>query len=102
MRDENVLLHETNKGGYALRIVARFQEPYPVSYTIRLATPEGQEIDYISTLEGFKSIGELLVALHYFAQTKLYPRDTARLKEVLTAENIKNFAEVLRSARFST
>jgi hypothetical protein len=55
----------------------------------------------MSTLEGFKNIGELLTALHYFAQTKLYPTDPHKLKEVLTAEKIKSFAEVLKLAKFS-
>ena len=41
------------------------------------------------------------MALHYFAETKLYPKDTEQLKDVLTAENIKNFAKVLKSAKFS-
>jgi len=98
---ENVLLQDTNKGGYRLSIIARFEEPFPVQYVIRVSTPEGIEVDYMSTLEGFKNIGELLTALHYFAKTKLYPHDPIRLREVLTAENIKNFAEVLKSAKFS-
>ena len=98
---ENVLLQETNKGGYRLSIIARFEEPFPVQYVIRVSSPEGIEVDYMSTLEGFKNIGELLTALHYFAKTKLYPQDPIRLREVLTAENIKNFAEVLKAAKFS-
>ena len=99
--NENVLLKETNKGGYTLSIIARFEEPFPVQYIIRLSTPDGNEVDFMSTLEGFRNIGELLSALHYFAKAKIYPKDTARLKEVLTAENIKNFAEVLKAAKFS-
>jgi len=99
-RNENVLLKETNKGSYSLAIVARFEEPFPVQYLIRVSTPEGDKVDFLSTLEGFKNIGELLTALHYFAKTKLYPKDRNRLKEVLTAENIKNFAEVLKAAKF--
>jgi len=98
---ENILLEDTNKGGYRLAIVARFEEPFPVQYVIRLSTPKGIEVEYMSTLEGFKNFGELLTALHYFAKTKLYPQDLQKLREVLTAENIKNFAEVLKSARFS-
>ncbi len=98
---ENILLQETNKGGYKLAIIARFEDPYPVQYIIRLSKPDGTEVDYMSTLEGFKNIGELLTALHYFAETKLYPKNTERLREVLTAENIKNFAEVLKAAKFS-
>jgi len=98
---ENVLLQDTNKGGYRLSIIARFEEPFPVQYVIRVSSPEGIKVDYMSTLEGFKNIGELLTALHYFAKTKLYPQDPIRLREVLTAENIKNFAEVLKAAKFS-
>lgn len=98
---ENVLLEEVNDGGFRLAIVARFEDPYPVQYKIRVSKPRGVSIDYMSTLEGFKKFGELLTALHYFAQTKLYPQDPEKLREVLTAENIKNFAEVLKSARFS-
>ena len=99
--NENILLQETNKGGYTLAIVARFEDPFPVQYIIRMSSPEETEVDYMSTLEGFKNIGELLTALHYFAQTKLYPKNTDKLREVLTAENIKNFAEVLKAAKFS-
>lgn len=97
---ENVLLHEKNNGGYGLAIVARFEEPFPVSYIIRVTTPEGVQADFVSTLDGFKNIGELLIALHYFAGTKLYPRNTERLREVLTADQIKNFAELLKSGKF--
>ena len=93
---ENVLLQETNKGGYKLEILAKFEEPYPVSYIIRVSTPQGVKADYISTLNGFKNFGELLMSLHYFAETKLYPKNTEQLKDVLTAETIKNFAKVLK------
>lgn len=99
--NENILLQETNKGGYRLEVIAKFEDPYPVAYIIRVSTPEGTKIDYISTIEGFKNIGALITALHYFAQTKLYPKNTTELRKVLTAETIKNFAEVLKAARFS-
>jgi len=99
MDNENILLEETNKGGYKLAIVARFEDP--IQYIIRVSTRQGDSIDYMSTLEGFKNIGELLTALHYFAKAKIYPKDTAKLREILTAENIKNFAEVLKTAKFS-
>jgi hypothetical protein len=100
MSCENVLVHEGNKGGFSLEIIAHFEKSCPVKYIIRITTPEDVQADFISTLDGFKNIGELLTALHYFAQTKLYPKDTEKLKEVLTADNIKNFAEVLKSAKF--
>lgn len=96
---ENVLLEEVNDGGFRLAIVARFEEPYPVQYRIRVSKPEGVSVDYMSTLEGFKKFGELLTALHYFAQTKLYPKDPKKLREVLTAEKIESFAEVLKAAK---
>ena len=99
--NENILLQETNKGGYRLEVIAKFEDPYPVAYIIRLSTPKGKKVDYISTIEGFKNIGDLLTALHYFAKTKLYPKDVSKLREVLTTENIKNFAEVLKAAKFS-
>ena len=82
-------------------IIAKFEAPFPVQYIIRVSTPEGTEVNYMSTLDGFKNIGELLTALHYFARTKLYPTDTVRLREVLTAEKIKSFSEVLKAAKFS-
>jgi hypothetical protein len=103
-RNENVLLEDTNKGGWTLAIIARFEDPYPVQYVIRLSPPKRRKeepVEYMSTLEGFKNIGELLTALHYFARTKLYPTDPHKLKEVLTAEKIKSFAEVLKLAKFS-
>ena len=98
--NENVLLHETNQGSFTLEVIARFSDRYPVQYLIRVSKPEGTHIDYVSTLEGFKNIGELLTALHYFAKKKLYPKNAVKLREVLTAENIKKFAEMLKAGEF--
>jgi len=98
---ENVLLREKNDGGYSLSIIAKFQEPFPVSYIIRVTPPHGAQVDFISTLEGFKNIGELLMALYHFAGTKLYPTNAEKLKEVLTADFIKRFAELRKSGKFS-
>lgn len=98
---ENVILSEKNSGGYSLEIVAEFVDRFPVRYIIRVTTPKGVKADYVSTLEGFRNIGELLVALHFFAEKKLYSKNIEKLKEVLTAENIKNFAELLQSGKFS-
>ena len=104
--NENIVLQETNGGGYTLSIVANFEEGYPVQYIIRVSKPEwkpkGREVDYISSLEGFKNIGELLIALHHFAQKKLYAKDPDKLKKVLTAEKIKDFAEVLKAGEFKS
>lgn len=97
---ENVLLRETNEGGYSLSIIAKFQDPFPVSYMIRVTPPHGAPVDFVSTLKGFKNIGELLMALHHFAGTKLYPTNTEKLKEVLTADFIKSFVELHKSGKF--
>lgn len=49
---------------------------------IARATPEGVEVDYMSTLKGFKNLGELLTALHYFAKMKLYPKKKALMRSI--------------------
>ncbi len=97
---ENVLLCEKNRGDFSLELVARFVENSPVKYIIRITTPEGFTADYISSLEGFRNVGELLVALHSFAEEKLYPTDTEELRKVLTAENIKSFVKLKKSGKF--
>jgi hypothetical protein len=98
--DENVLLCERNKGNFSLELVARFVEHRPVKYIIRITKPEGDTADYVSSLEGFKNVGELLIALRSFAEEKLYPTDTEELRKVLTAENIKSFAKLKKSGKF--
>lgn len=104
-KNENILLQETNRGGYTLSIIAKFVERYPVQYIIRVSKPKskpkGTEVDFVSNLEGFKNIGELLIDLHHFAQEKLYAKDSAKLRELLTAENIKTFVELRKAGRFS-
>jgi len=97
---ENVLLCEKNRGDFSLELVARFVENSPVKYIIRITTPEGIIANYVSSLEGFKNIGDLLVALHSFAEEKLYPTDTEELRKVLTAENIKSFVKLKKSGKF--
>jgi hypothetical protein len=99
--DENVLLCERNKGNFSLELIARFFEDRPVVYIIRITKPDGDSADYVSSLEGFKNVGELLVALHSFAEEKLYPTDTEELRKVLTAENIKSFAKLKKSGKFT-
>ena len=97
---ENVLLCEKNRGDFRLELVARFVENSPVKYIIRITTPDGIIADYVSSLEGFKNVGELLVALHSFAEEKLYPTDTEELCKVLTAESIKSYAKLKKSGKF--
>jgi len=49
---QNVLLHEENKGGYSLALIAKFEEPYPVSYIIRATTPKAGKFTTLALLKG--------------------------------------------------
>lgn len=94
---ENVLFKKMNKEKYSISLIAKFEEPHPVSYIIRVTAPNGHKTDYACTLECCRNISELLTALCYFAETELYLKDTKKLKTVLTAENLWNFADVLNN-----
>jgi len=96
---ENVLLKETNKEGYSIAFQAKFEEPLPVRYSIRVTATNARKADYTCKLKCFNTITKLLTALQYFAETELYPKDTKKLKNVLTAENINIFADILKSTR---
>jgi hypothetical protein len=96
--NENILLHEQNKGNYKLQIIAQFTNP--IRYLIRIQKPNGEKSDYASSLEGFKQFGELLLALNKFAEEKLYARNPDHLKELLTAENIKTYVKLKEAANF--
>ena len=98
---ENELMCEKNRGGYKLSIVAEFSDYAPVKYIIRIEKPNGEKADFISSLEGFKEFGELLLALHSFAEEKLYAKeDVEQLKEILTADNIKTFVKFKKVGQF--
>lgn len=105
--NESIVDHEVwcqrNRGNYELSIVARLKGPLVsnVQYMIRLKNPEDETIDYMSTLEGFKELRELLLALHDFCRLPIYANEkhVDKLKEHLTAENIKKFAEIIRTSR---
>jgi len=94
---------QENKGQYKLSIIARLKGPLVsnVQYILRLEEPEGYSIDFMTTLDGFKELGELFQALHYFCRLPIYANEThaERLKNLLTSENIKNFAEIIKSSR---
>jgi hypothetical protein len=78
---ENILECETNKGNFKLSIIAQFNDYSPVKYIIRIEKPEGERADFVSSLEGFKKFGELLLDLHSFTEEKLYAKDMNQLKE---------------------
>jgi hypothetical protein len=97
---ENELLCEKNRGGFSLSIVAEFNDIGPVKYIIRIAKPNGESADFVSSLDGFKKFGELLVDLHSFAEEKLYATNREKLKEILTAESIKTYVAFKKSGTF--
>jgi len=107
MMNEEIVDHEVwgheNRGRYKLSIIARLSGPLVsnVQYMLRIKNPDGFSIDYMTTLNGFKELGELLQALYYFCKLPLYANEKHidKLKNLLTPENIKNFAEIVKSSR---
>jgi len=105
--NESIVDHEVlcqrNRGNYELSIVARLKGPLVsnVQYMVRLKDPENYTIDYMTTLDGFKELGELFLALHDFCKLPIYANEkhVDKLKELLTAENIKKFAEIIKTSR---
>jgi len=95
--------HQRNKGNYELSIVARLKGPLVsnVQYLLRIKEPEGYIIDYMTTLDGFKELGELFLALHDFCKLPIYANEkhVDKLKELLTTENIKKLAEIIKTSR---
>ena len=100
---DHTVWHQKNKGKYELSVVARLKGPLVsnVQYIIRLKNPENDTIDYMTTLEGFKELGELLLALHNFCKLPIYANEkhVDKLKELLTPENIKNLAGIIETSR---
>jgi len=100
---DHEIWQERNKGNYELSVIARLKGPLVsnVQYILRLEDPEGYGIDYMTTLDGFKEIGELFLALHDFCKLPIYANEkhVDKLKELLTPENIKNFAEIIKTSR---
>lgn len=80
--------------------LSEFNEGRSVKYVIRIVRSDGERADFVSSLEGFKKFGELLLALNSFAEEKLIATDTEKLKEVLTAENIKSFVKLKKAGKF--
>jgi hypothetical protein len=100
---DHVIWEQRNKGNFKLSIVARLKGPMVsnIQYIIRLKDPQDMTIDFLTTLDGFREMGELFQALHHFCKRPIYAneRDMKKLKELLTPENIKNFAEFLKMSK---
>lgn len=94
--------YETNKGKYELSIIARLKGPSVsnVQYILRLKDPRDNTIDYMTTLDGFKELGELFQALHHVCKLPIFAnaKHVDELKELLTPENIKKFAGFIKTA----
>ncbi len=95
---DHVIWNEGNWGGYKISIVARLKGPnvYSVTYMVRLENREKQVIDFMLTLDGFKELGELCIALHDFCKEPIFinEKNVDKLKQLLTVENIKNYAQI--------
>jgi len=95
---DHVIWEEPNKGHYKISIVARLKGPnvYTVAYMVRLENPEKQTIDFMLTLDGFKEVGELFIALHAFCKEPILVNETNvdELKKLLTSDNIKNYSQI--------
>jgi hypothetical protein len=100
--DEEIIDHEiwngTNRGPYRLSIIARLKGPWvhTVQYIIRLKHPGKGGLDFMLTLDGFKELGELFIALHDFCKEPIFvnEKNIDKLKELLTTENIKNYTRI--------
>lgn len=56
----------------------------------------------MSSLEGFKKFGELLLDLNSFAEEKLYAKDDKKqLMELLTADSIRTYVKFKKVGKFS-
>lgn len=100
---DHVVWCERNRGNYEISIVARLKGPLVsnVQYMLRLKQSDGYTIDYMTTLDGFKELGELFNALHYFCKLPIYAneRHVDKLRELLTPENIKKFGEIIETSK---
>src|SRR3972149_5215317 len=98
---ENQLATEINSGGFQLSIVAASAGVGPVKYIIRIEKPDWDKVDYVSSLEGFKKLGELFLDLHAFAKDRAQIDDNEKLKAFLTAENIKKYTDFKKPLKIS-
>lgn len=100
---DHVIWCERNRGNYELSIVARLKGPLVsnVQFMLRLKGPDDYSIDYMTTLDGFRELGELFQALHYVCKLPIYANEkhVEKLRELLTPEKIKDFAEIIKTSR---
>jgi len=97
---DHVIWHEKNRGNFEISIIARLKGPrvYNVQYMVRLRSPSPgkDDLNFMLTLDGFKELGELFIALHDFCKEPILVNETNvdKLKQLLTSENIKSYAQI--------
>ena len=100
---DHEIWRERNKGNYELSVIARLKGPSVsnVQYIMRLKDRDDNTIDYMTTLDGFKALGELFQALHHVCKLRIYAnaKHVDKLRELLTPENIKKFADLIETSK---
>ena len=98
---ENQLTTEMNSGCFQLSIVAASAEVGSVEYILRIEKPNWDRVDYVMSLDGVKKLGERLLDLYSFAEEKLRINDKRKLKELLTAKNLAEYALFKKALKIS-
>jgi hypothetical protein len=95
---DHVIWQEQNRGDYKISIVARLKGPnlYNVQYMVRLENPNYESIDYMLSLDGFKELGRLCLALNKFCKDPIIAdeKQIKKLQKLLTVENIQNYVKL--------
>ncbi len=87
---ENQLATEINSGSFEFSIVAANVGVGSIRYIIRIEKPNGDRIDYESSPEELKKLGELLLEI-YRLEKDNEQRGKNELRGILTAENLRDF-----------
>jgi hypothetical protein len=95
---DHLIWKESNSAHYAISIVARLKSPVfrNVAYLVRLENPQGEAIDFMLTLDGFKKLGELCNALSDFCKQPILTneKEVKALEKSLNYDNIINYAKI--------
>ncbi|MFB3889974.1 MAG: hypothetical protein ACE14S_10820 [Candidatus Bathyarchaeia archaeon] len=95
---DHVIWDDENKGDYKIAIVARLKAPklYNIRYMLRLINPDNEVIDYMLSLNGFRKLGKLCLALSKFCEDPIIAgeQQVKELQRLLTYENIRNYVKI--------
>ena len=98
---ENQLAAEMNSGGFQISVVAAFVDVGSVKYIIRTEKPNWDRVDYACSLEEIKKLGELLLDLYSFVSERVPVNDKGKLRELLSAKNIMDYAKLKKTVKIS-